>query len=109
TFEVDPTATRWLSDKGFDEEMGARPLSRVIQEQIKKPIADEILFGSLINGGVVRVSIDKTDEKKLAFEYIPDETPETNDDGDSNGGDSNGGRGDDLDDGKNVPVLIEKP
>jgi ATP-dependent Clp protease ATP-binding subunit ClpA len=73
TFELSEGATRWLSDKGFDEEMGARPLARTIQEHVKKPIADELLFGSLKNGGVVRVLIDKSDKDKLAFEYIPEE------------------------------------
>jgi ATP-dependent Clp protease ATP-binding subunit ClpA len=72
TFEVDPEATRWLAERGFDDEMGARPLSRVIQEHVKKPIADEILFGALKDGGVVRVMLDKQDPAKLAFEFIPD-------------------------------------
>ncbi len=96
TFEVDPPATRYLSEKGFDEEMGARPLSRVIQEQIKKPIADEILFGSLKHGGVVKVFLDPSDEKKLAFEFIPD--PEGPKDADDQGPDEGGG----------VPVLVDK-
>ncbi len=74
TFELDVEATRWLAKRGFDEEMGARPLSRIIQEHVKKPIADEILFGDLKNGGVVRVMLDKDDPEKLAFEFIPDET-----------------------------------
>jgi ATP-dependent Clp protease ATP-binding subunit ClpA len=73
TFEVDPEATRWLAKRGFDEEMGARPLSRVIQEHVKKPIADEILFGRLKSGGVVRVTLDPQDPDRLAFEYIPDD------------------------------------
>ncbi len=73
TFELTEPATRWLAEKGFDEEMGARPLARTIQEYIKKPIADELLFGSLKRGGIVRVLIDKKDESKLAFEYIPEE------------------------------------
>ncbi|NWG91099.1 MAG: ATP-dependent Clp protease ATP-binding subunit ClpA, partial [Parvularculaceae bacterium] len=73
TFELDPEATRWLARRGFDEEMGARPLARVIQEHVKKPIADEILFGRLKNGGVVRVMLDPADSEKLAFEFIPDD------------------------------------
>jgi ATP-dependent Clp protease ATP-binding subunit ClpA len=71
TFELTDEATRWLSERGFDEDMGARPLARTIQEHIKKPIADEILFGSLRHGGVVRVSLGEDD--KLAFEYIPED------------------------------------
>ncbi len=74
TFELDIEATRWLAKRGFDEEMGARPLGRIIQEYVKKPIADEILFGKLKNGGVVRVLLDPADAEKLAFEFIPDLT-----------------------------------
>ncbi|MFZ5616306.1 MAG: ATP-dependent Clp protease ATP-binding subunit ClpA [Pseudomonadota bacterium] len=74
TFELDQEATRWLAKRGFDEEMGARPLARIIQEHVKKPIADEILFGKLKSGGVVKVMLDPADAEKLAFEFIPDET-----------------------------------
>ncbi|MCI5046955.1 MAG: ATP-dependent Clp protease ATP-binding subunit ClpA [Aquisalinus sp.] len=73
TFELTEEATSWLAEKGFDEEMGARPLARTIQEYIKKPIADELLFGSLKNGGIVRVLRDKDDASQLAFEYIPED------------------------------------
>ena len=72
TFELSEEATRWLAERGFDDEMGARPLARVIQEHVKKPIADEILFGSLKEGGIVRVLVDAEDKTKLAFEYLPD-------------------------------------
>jgi ATP-dependent Clp protease ATP-binding subunit ClpA len=72
TFDVDQDATRWLAKRGFDEEMGARPLARVIQEHVKKPIADEILFGALKNGGVVKVRLDPADAEKLAFEFVAD-------------------------------------
>ena len=71
TFELTDEATRWLSTRGFDEDMGARPLGRTIQEHIKKPIADEILFGSLRFGGVVRVTLGK--DEQLAFEFIPED------------------------------------
>ncbi|MEE2690001.1 MAG: ATP-dependent Clp protease ATP-binding subunit ClpA [Pseudomonadota bacterium] len=88
TFELSQEATRWLAERGFDDEMGARPLGRIIQEHVKKPIADEILFGSLRNGGVVKVSVDKDDPTKLAFEFVPDEPkPE---------------------EGAGVPALVEK-
>ncbi|MET3612698.1 ATP-dependent Clp protease ATP-binding subunit ClpA [Rhizobium aquaticum] len=66
TFELTDEATDWLARKGYDDKMGARPLSRVIQENIKKKLADEILFGRLKKGGVVRVSVDG-DELKLDF------------------------------------------
>ncbi|MCZ2328373.1 ATP-dependent Clp protease ATP-binding subunit ClpA [Bartonella sp. F02] len=64
TFELSPSAISWLADKGYDSHMGARPLSRVIQEHIKKPLADEILFGKLRNGGIVHVLTRKSDGGK---------------------------------------------
>ncbi len=57
TFELSPAAAAWLGDKGYDSTMGARPLARVIQEHIKKPLADELLFGALTKGGVVQVTV----------------------------------------------------
>ncbi|MGB0920916.1 MAG: ATP-dependent Clp protease ATP-binding subunit ClpA [Alphaproteobacteria bacterium] len=70
-FELTLEANRWIAKKGFDPQMGARPLARVIQDHIKKPLADEILFGKLTKGGIVRVYVE---DKKLAFEVI-DEAP----------------------------------
>ena len=60
---VEPEARSWLAEKGYDENMGARPMGRTIQEHIKKPLADELLFGELANGGrvVVRVAGDTLD------------------------------------------------
>ncbi|WP_019218497.1 ATP-dependent Clp protease ATP-binding subunit ClpA [Bartonella florencae] len=58
-FELTSSAMAWLAHKGYDPQMGARPLSRVIQEHIKKPLADEILFGKLRSGGIVHVSTQK--------------------------------------------------
>ena len=55
--EMTTEAASWLADKGYDETMGARPLSRVIQEHIKKPLAEELLFGKLLKGGLVVVSV----------------------------------------------------
>ncbi|MEE2662376.1 MAG: ATP-dependent Clp protease ATP-binding subunit ClpA [Pseudomonadota bacterium] len=66
TFELTGEARNWLCRKGYDEAYGARPLARVIQENIKKPLADEILFGKLAKGGVVQVDVAK-DEDKLTF------------------------------------------
>jgi len=57
TIELTKPAAEWLADKGYDDKMGARPLGRVIQEEIKKPLAEELLFGKLAKGGVVRVSL----------------------------------------------------
>ncbi|MFN3938401.1 MAG: ATP-dependent Clp protease ATP-binding subunit ClpA [Gemmobacter sp.] len=55
--ELTPEAADWLGDKGYDDKMGARPLARVIQEHIKKPLAEELLFGRLMKGGTVRVAV----------------------------------------------------
>jgi ATP-dependent Clp protease ATP-binding subunit ClpA len=63
---VDDSARRWLAERGFDKQMGARPMARVIQEHIKKPLANEILFGRLASGGEVRVVADGDE---LSFEY----------------------------------------
>jgi len=57
TFELDDPARDWLVREGYDEQFGARPMARVIQEQIKKPLADELLFGKLENGGIVKISV----------------------------------------------------
>jgi ATP-dependent Clp protease ATP-binding subunit ClpA len=72
TFDLTPEATRWLGEKGYDDAFGARPLARVIQDHIKKPLADEILFGKLKHGGTVRVLLDR-EKDSLAFEFITDE------------------------------------
>jgi ATP-dependent Clp protease ATP-binding subunit ClpA len=69
TFELTPGATRWLANKGYDDQFGARPLARVIQENIKKPLAEELLFGKLMKGGTVRVMLNATGDG-LAFDYI---------------------------------------
>jgi len=55
--ELTPAAAEWIADKGYDDKMGARPLGRVIQEHIKKPLAEELLFGKLAKGGVVKVGV----------------------------------------------------
>jgi ATP-dependent Clp protease ATP-binding subunit ClpA len=57
TIELTKAAAEWLADKGYDDKMGARPLGRVIQEHIKKPLAEELLFGKLAKGGVVKVGV----------------------------------------------------
>jgi ATP-dependent Clp protease ATP-binding subunit ClpA len=67
--EITDRAADWLATKGYDESFGARPLARVIQEQVKKPMADELLFGKLKNGGIVRIDIDPSDKDKLKFSY----------------------------------------
>jgi ATP-dependent Clp protease ATP-binding subunit ClpA len=71
TFELSEDAIEWLAKKGYDDKMGARPLARVIQDSIKKKLADEILFGKLKKGGVVKVSVAGNE---LALEFIPEGT-----------------------------------
>jgi len=70
TFDLTAEATRWLGEKGYDSQFGARPLARVIQDYIKKPLADEILFGRLKGGGTVRVLLDR-EKNQLVFEFVP--------------------------------------
>lgn len=74
TFELSKEAISWLAIKGYDEKMGARPLSRVIQEHLKKPLADEVLFGKLKKGGIVKVSLvkDKEGKESLKLDAIED-------------------------------------
>ena len=73
TIETTEAARNWLARKGYDEDYGARPLGRVIQDSVKKPLAEELLFGSLKNGGIVKADIDPEDDSKLAFEFFPEE------------------------------------
>ncbi|MFN4057321.1 MAG: ATP-dependent Clp protease ATP-binding subunit ClpA [Roseinatronobacter sp.] len=67
TIDLSDEAAAWLADKGYDDKMGARPLARVIQENIKKPLAEELLFGKLTKGGVVHVHV-KDDKIVLMVE-----------------------------------------
>nr|WP_242689963.1 ATP-dependent Clp protease ATP-binding subunit ClpA [Paracoccus fontiphilus] len=70
--ELTPEAADWLAEKGYDDKMGARPLGRVIQENIKKPLAEELLFGRLTKGGVVRVKIE---DDKPVFDITGPDAP----------------------------------
>ena len=74
TIELSEEARDWLAERGFDEEFGARPLARTIQEHVKKPMAEELLFGKLAKGGAVKITVDMEDPEKLAFEYIEDKS-----------------------------------
>jgi ATP-dependent Clp protease ATP-binding subunit ClpA len=67
TIEVDSDARKWLAKHGYDPAMGARPMARLIQEKIKRPLADELLFGKLANGGAVRISL-KEDDLEFSIE-----------------------------------------
>ncbi len=66
SLELSSAARQWLADKGYDHAMGARPMARVIQEQLKKPLANEILFGRLVSGGDVSVDLQ---DGALSFDY----------------------------------------
>jgi ATP-dependent Clp protease ATP-binding subunit ClpA len=72
TIELTDPAADWIAETGYDEKFGARPLARVIQEHIKKPLADEVLFGKLQHGGAVKVRVEGEGLKRhLAFEFFP--------------------------------------
>ena len=71
TLEVDDDARVWLSSRGYDEKMGARPMYRIIQDKIKKPLAEELIFGELSrNGGSVIISVEE-DELKIDLKPSP--------------------------------------
>jgi ATP-dependent Clp protease ATP-binding subunit ClpA len=65
--EMSEAARAWLAEKGFDRLFGARPLARIIQEYVKKPLAEELLFGKLAKGGTVRVEVE---DGKLSFVFV---------------------------------------
>ena len=88
TIELTDAAREWLAKKGYDPLYGARPLSRIIQEHIKKPLAEELLFGKLEKGGVVRVDVK---DGKLDFTFPAPRLPAPRDDG-----------------GKKEPELVER-
>ncbi|HVJ54472.1 MAG TPA: ATP-dependent Clp protease ATP-binding subunit ClpA [Aliidongia sp.] len=84
TIELDEAARKWLAEKGYDKLYGARPLGRVIQENIKKPLAEELLFGSLAKGGVVQVTMK---DGKLDFSFADRPAPERPENPDMDGSD----------------------
>jgi ATP-dependent Clp protease ATP-binding subunit ClpA len=63
SISVDENARRWIAKRGYDPKMGARPMARLIQEHIKRPLAEELLFGKLVNGGHVEVSLSEDGDK----------------------------------------------
>ncbi|MBB3543652.1 ATP-dependent Clp protease ATP-binding subunit ClpA [Rhizobium sp. BK399] len=77
TFNLQEDAISWLAEKGYDDKMGARPLARVIQDVIKKPLANEILFGKLRKGGVVNVTVGPKEDGKpgIVLEAVSDNAP----------------------------------
>jgi ATP-dependent Clp protease ATP-binding subunit ClpA len=66
--ELDDEAREWIVIKGYDKLYGARPMARLVQEKIKQPLAEELLFGKLVNGGEVKVRIK---DNAPAFEIVP--------------------------------------
>ncbi|HDH1533815.1 TPA: ATP-dependent Clp protease ATP-binding subunit ClpA [Klebsiella quasipneumoniae subsp. similipneumoniae] len=77
SLEVSQEARDWLAEKGYDRAMGARPMGRVIQDNLKKPLANELLFGSLVDGGQVTVSLDSA-KNTLTYDFqsAPKHKPE---------------------------------
>ena len=73
--EITDRAADWIATKGYDESFGARPLGRLIQEKVKKPMADELLFGKLKNGGIVKIDINPSDDENLALTFFPELRP----------------------------------
>ena len=72
TIELSEAARKWLAEKGYDPSYGARPLARIIQEHIKKPLAEELLFGKLAKGGTVAVDLQ---DGKLTFDCREEKAP----------------------------------
>ena len=80
TLELDDAARNWIAERGYDPKMGARPMARIIQEHIKRPLAEELLFGSLAEGGHVRITVGEDDTLTLnaepvtrELEHLPEE------------------------------------
>ncbi|MGX9859444.1 ATP-dependent Clp protease ATP-binding subunit ClpA [Enterobacter hormaechei subsp. steigerwaltii] len=68
SLEVSQEARNWLAEKGYDRAMGSRPMARVIQDNLKKPLANELLFGSLVDGGQVTVGLDQA-KNELTYDF----------------------------------------
>ena len=80
TLELDDAAREWIAERGYDPKMGARPMARVIQEHIKRPLAEELLFGDLADGGHVRITVGpddtlvlRTERNVKELEHLPKE------------------------------------
>jgi ATP-dependent Clp protease ATP-binding subunit ClpA len=77
--KVEPTFTprlkEFLAKKGFDPQMGARPMARLIQDTIRKALADELLFGKLVGGGHVTIDVDEDDKVRLVYSETEEAAP----------------------------------
>jgi ATP-dependent Clp protease ATP-binding subunit ClpA len=80
TLELDDAARNWIAARGYDPKMGARPMARIIQEHIKRPLAEELLFGSLADGGHVRITVGEDDTLVLNAEPVTKELAHLPDD-----------------------------
>ena len=114
SIELDEAARQWLGLYGYDDLYGARPLGRVIQQYIKQPLAEELLFGKLTKGGVVHVSIDpETDKPVFTYEESgggkghKGKGPPGGDKRRSDEGGGSGSGGDDTPHEDNAPELVE--
>jgi len=76
SLEVSDEARDWLAEKGYDKAMGARPMARTVQESLKKPLANELLFGSLVDGGSVSVALDR-EKGELTYHFLSAEKRKT--------------------------------
>jgi ATP-dependent Clp protease ATP-binding subunit ClpA len=72
TLEIDSEARQWLAENGYDVTMGARPMARLVQDKVKRPLADELLFGKLSEGGHVRLVLR---DNELALDFIKESEP----------------------------------
>jgi ATP-dependent Clp protease ATP-binding subunit ClpA len=99
TITLTDESREWLAKKGYDKNFGARPLARVIQEYIKKPLSEELLFGELAKGGTVKVMVK---DKKLDFEYPKVALPSSDGKGKGKGKGKGGGNA-----GDKTPELVE--
>jgi ATP-dependent Clp protease ATP-binding subunit ClpA len=73
TLELSDEAREWIAERGYDAKMGARPMARIIQEKVKRPLAEELLFGALADGGHVRITVGPDGELQLNFEPVTKE------------------------------------
>jgi len=76
SLEVSDEARDWLAEKGYDKAMGARPMARTVQDSLKKPLANELLFGSLVDGGSVSVALDR-EKGELTYHFLSAEKRKT--------------------------------
>ena len=77
SLQIDDAVRQWLSKEGYDEVLGARPMARLIQDRLKRPLAEEMLFGKLAAGGIAHFHLDEAGEPELESQAITQDLPET--------------------------------